>query len=527
MGIRLFQRRATADAAASEFAATVSLPAPEPAATDAGVSDIPMDIGLDSAPDSAPGQAEVAPAAPTQSHIGRYALKHKLGEGGLGTVYEAWDPLLSRTVAVKTLQFELDTPTRVSLDGMFLNEARLAAGLSHPNIVTIFDAGLSAQGVYIAMERLQGRDLRQALRDGWRPRPLHAAVLVRRIADGLAYAHARGVVHCDVKPANIFLCRKDKPKLLDFGIARVVHGPGAAKLAALDGLVAGSPHYLAPEQLQGGTVDGRTDVYALGVVLYELLTGRKAFEGDTLEQITSAVLHNHPAPVSTLREEVPEALSAIVARAMARDPADRHADAAELVQDLRRWSEEPGIEAPPQVHAKRATPPRGRYAVPLALGALIVAGLGVAGLARRDDAPQAPVGEAAVPATATAPATALTPPAASEEPAAAPAETSAVPVEPRAAPAARPRNAGPRDARNAARVPAPPMVTGVVQLAISPWGEVVVDGKAAGTTPPLTRLTLTEGRHTITVHNADFPPSSFTVDVTADQPVTVKHRFGS
>lgn len=134
-------------------------------------------------------------AEPTLSHIGRYALKHKLGEGGLGSVYEAWDPLLSRTVAVKTLQFKVEMPERVALDGLFLNEARAVASLNHPHIVTVHDAGLSAHGVYIAMERLQGRDMRQALSSGWRPSAPGAAHLVRRVADALAYAHARGVVH--------------------------------------------------------------------------------------------------------------------------------------------------------------------------------------------------------------------------------------------------------------------------------------------------------------------------------------------
>ncbi|MCI1193838.1 serine/threonine protein kinase, partial [Calidifontimicrobium sp. SYSU G02091] len=333
MGIVPFQRRAHADAPASEFAATVSLPAPEFAASEqpVGAADDATDIVVGEPGDSTPA------AGTTQSHIGRYALKRKLGEGGLGTVYEAWDPLLSRTVAVKTLQFDVDTPSRVSLDRLFLNEARLAAALNHPNIVTIYDAGLSAQGVYIAMERLKGRDLREALRDGWRPTPIEAARLVRRVADGLAYAHARGVVHCDIKPANIFIGRHDKPKILDFGIARVVHGPNAARIAALDGLVAGSPHYLAPEQLQDGAIDERTDVYALGVVLYELLTGRKAFDGDSLDKITRAVLEDDPPPASSLRAGVPQVLSAITARAMAREPAQRYANAAALAQDLRRW----------------------------------------------------------------------------------------------------------------------------------------------------------------------------------------------
>ena len=207
------------------------------------------DSGVPEFAASGPGEDAPDPSdAPTLSHIGRYALKRPLGVGGLGTVYEAWDPMLSRMVAVKTLQFDIDTPTRVSLDGLFLNEARAVASLNHPHIVTVHDAGLSAHGVYIAMERLHGRDLRQALARGWRPSPTSAAQLARRVADALAYAHARGVVHCDIKPANIFLSAKGKPTVLDFGIARVAHG---AAVPALDGLIAGSPHYLAPEQLQG------------------------------------------------------------------------------------------------------------------------------------------------------------------------------------------------------------------------------------------------------------------------------------
>ncbi|MBC7940461.1 MAG: serine/threonine protein kinase, partial [Chitinophagaceae bacterium] len=292
-----------------------------------------MDIEADS----------ITETRPTLSHVGRYALKSQLGEGGLGQVHEAWDPLLSRTVAVKTLQFNLPPATRASLDGLILNEARAAAGLSHAHIVTVHDAGLSAHGVYIAMERLHGRDLRQALATGWLPSPRSAAQLVRRVADALAYAHARGVVHCDIKPANIFLVGRDKPKVLDFGIARVAHGPAAP---ALDGLVAGSPHYLAPEQLQGGTIDARVDIHALGAVFYELLTGRKAFGGDSVAQITTAVLTNHPPPAHELRPGVPEALSAVATRAMAREPGDRFGSAAEMSAALRRWCDEQSAPEP-------------------------------------------------------------------------------------------------------------------------------------------------------------------------------------
>ena len=311
MAYNLFQRRESANAEHVDFAVTVaSLPPganstpPEADSTPPALDSTPPPDSQPAGPDSGildspPVRADAAVEhSPTLSHIGRYALKGPLGHGGLGQVHEAWDPLLSRTVAVKTLQFDLEVSERVSLDGLFLNEARAAARLNHPHIVTIHDAGLSPQGVYIAMERLHGRDLRQALAAGWQATPGEAALLVRRVADALAYAHARGVVHCDIKPANIFLTRRDKPKVLDFGIARVAH---STALALLDGLVAGSPHYLAPEQLEGGTPDARTDIHALGVVFYELLAGRKAYSGDSVEQISNAVLNNHPAPAPSTR----------------------------------------------------------------------------------------------------------------------------------------------------------------------------------------------------------------------------------
>jgi len=572
----LFQRRARNDGTVSEFAATVqTLPAetethPQAEAADSGphsdatasVPDsatacMPSDLGADSLP--AP-ETDVE-QQPTTAHIGRYALKGLLGHGGLGQVHEAWDPLLSRSVAVKTLQLNVPTPERVSLDGLFLNEARAAAGLSHPNIVTIHDAGLSAQGVYIAMERLHGCDLRQRLAGGWQPTPGEAAQLVRRVADALAYAHAQGVVHCDIKPANIFLSKRDKPKVLDFGIARVAH---SAAPPALDGAVAGTPHYLAPEQLQGGVVDARTDVHALGVVFYELLTLRKAYSGDSVEQITTAVLTNHPAPAHEVKSGVPRTLSNIAAKAMAREPARRYQGAGEMAHELRRWidrhtshevvpppaplpSPDPGHTRPRRTPRRRA-PHAGLVALLVVMGA--GAGLLAAWRARTpataapstaqpptaSTASPAPVTAAApaavelVPAPADGAASGTTP---TDTPGASPA-AAAPPVAPAAAAApavaapARPRVAAvkPKPVVPAPAAAAAPPATGVLQLAISPWGEVEVDGRPAGTTPPLNRLQLSEGTHTVTVHNADFPPHTVTVQVSADRPAVVRHRFG-
>ena len=575
MGYNLFKRRTAPAAADSEFAATVVTPPPEmdlPEPDAPGVagaaadslpaealpSDLPhFDLGSGFNGESQPGMPDPADPGPderpTLSHIGRYALKGPLGQGGLGQVHEAWDPLLSRTVAVKTLQFDLDMPSRVSLDGLFLNEARAAAGLSHPHIVTVHDAGLSAHGVYIAMERLHGRDLRQALAEGWRPTPGQATQLVRRVADALAYAHARGVVHCDIKPANIFLTKRDKPKVLDFGIARVAH---RATLPEMDGLIVGSPHYLAPEQLQGGTVDGRTDIHALGVVFYELLTGRKAFMGDTLEQITNAVLTNHPAPAHELRPGVSRTLSDIASKAMARDPDGRYTTAAEMSQELRRWVERhtenesvnPATLAAPmtpvstpaqagQRSSKARTPGRLVAFVVLAAAALALT-LWLRQPADREAtaAPPtvaslpAPVSLQPSPAPAPSDPSPAAPPPIAEPAALAPPGPDPAPARAAAPPAARPRPAaaspGNREVRAAAAAPVSAPVQGTLQLAISPWGQVEVDGQAAGTTPPLTRLNLPEGAHTITVRNEDFPPHTVTVQVSADRPVTVRHRFG-
>lgn len=272
-------------------------------------------------------------AGPTIGHVGRYALKQLIGEGGLGRVYTAWDPLLSRTLAIKTLHLGSEDEQRQALDGLILDEARASASLSHPNIVTVYDAGLSEMGVYIAMEHLPGSDLRQLMDDGWRPDPMRAAKVMRRVAEALSYAHGRGVIHCDIKPANIFMTDRRKPKVLDFGIARVAH----RGTSSLDGLVTGSPLYLAPEQLRGETPDVRTDVYAMGVVLYELLTGRKPFAGRNLDEIVQAVQKGDPVPARELCPGVPPDLSAIAARAMAVDPERRFANAREMAVALRAW----------------------------------------------------------------------------------------------------------------------------------------------------------------------------------------------
>jgi len=540
-----FRRAAQADATDSQFESTV-------------VEDGARSVGPDSAlrPSGSPGaNAEAA----SIGHIGRYALKAVLGEGGLGTVYAAWDPLLSRTVAVKTLHLDADAASRTSLDALFLNEARAAAGLSHPHIVTVFDAGPAETGVYIAMERLLGQDLRHLLHQGFRPNPVEAAQIVRRVADALAYAHRKGVIHCDIKPANIFMVGRMHPKVLDFGIARVAHREA---VPALEGMVAGSPYYLPPEQLDGRTVDRRSDVYSLGVVFHELLTGQKPFDGRNLDEIAKAVKTADAPQAHTVSPRVPPGLSAIAARAMARNPEERYPSARHLAMELRHWldSSEGRAIARSQGGTGTGRPGAGTAAVVAAVLAVLVGALLVwrawispdAEPALTEALPRVAPGGAARTGTA-----APTPPTANSiapgvaAPPSPPGTLPAV-VAGGSAPVAGARDlareSGPDGARkeakgdaargkrkvaaSAAPVPEPPPPPaavpgpGTVQFAVTPWGQVEVNGQAMGTTPPLTKLTLNPGNYKITVRNADFPDFVTNVTVDADHPVVVRYRFG-
>ena len=280
-------------------------------------------------------------AIPTIGHIGRYALKYQLGEGGLGTVFAAHDPLLSRLIAVKTLNVKVAEAERESFNALFLNEARAAGGLSHPHIVTVFDAGISDERAYIAMELLKGRDLRQLRQEGWRATPAQAALIIRRVADALAFAHSKGVIHRDIKPANIFMVGRTQPRVLDFGIARVAHQQESSDPHS----GAGSPYYMAPEQVRREVSDRRADVFSLGVVLYELLTDVKPFRGESLAQIRDAVLHHEPPLANKVDPAVPKALAAIAARAMAKDPEHRFRSARSFARELRQWLDENPVNA--------------------------------------------------------------------------------------------------------------------------------------------------------------------------------------
>ena len=512
------------------------------------------DVGLAASPPAAFSTNANGPSGDpmvTIGHIGRYALKFRIGEGGLGTVYAAHDPLLSRLIAIKTLNVEVAAEQRASFNALFLNEARAAAGLSHPHIVTVFDAGVSDDNAYIAMELLKGRDLRQLRQEGWRPTPSQAALIVRRVADALAYAHSKGVVHRDVKPANIFMVGRTQPRVLDFGIARAHQIDGHTG----DDIAGGSPYYMAPEQVRQQPVDRRADVFSLGVVLYELLTDLKPFRGESLSEITAAVLGHEPPSAYAVNRNVPKGLSEIASRAMEKDPDMRYRSARALSRELRHWLDEHGeftdngdpVPASPAV--RRGVAWAGVAAVAAAVAGLawwaaasrpgsaapqaaLAASAATANDVLAAPAPAAAARPATEPATATAPAAAAEPPAALNQ-----AKPAAIIVNDATKPPLKetPRDKRAREAREresrpagaAPAKPAAPLPTGTVRLAVSPWGQVEVDGAPVGTAPPLNELTLPEGRHQITIRNEDFPPYSATINVTPGQTVSVKHRFGS
>jgi eukaryotic-like serine/threonine-protein kinase len=516
------------------------------------------------------------------TRIGRYKTVSRIGDGAMGAVYAAYDPVLSRTIALKTLNLNLPPEERTRFEASFLDEARAVAKLNHPNIVTVYDAGKSPQGPYIAMELLEGEELRTMLARGERLSPSKAAELVSRVADALAYAHASGIVHRDIKPGNIFMAGgggKTQPKVLDFGIAQVARKPVTAASADT---VLGSPAYMAPECVRGESVDGRSDIWSAGVVLYELLTGRTPFAGESLQHLLQAILNDAPQPPHALNASVPLELSRITARALAKRPEDRYQAAKELADDLKRWIAASRVKK--LIEAGSTTSPTQAVRVAKAgnkrlmfLGALALAAVAVLLVVTFSPAlrePGAPAPTASAPAKPAAPIAAAAPvavptvavaalptalPAAIEpavaalptalpaaiEPAAvaqpSPASTIAAAPEPATAATAAP--ATPTRAQREARdrqlaaeraaalraqraAQAAPAATGQVALAISPWGEVFVDGASKGTSPPLTSLNLPVGKHTIEVRNGDAPPHVVSVQVEADAPVRVRHKFG-
>jgi serine/threonine-protein kinase len=264
-------------------------------------------------------------------HIGRYRLTGELGKGAMGIVYTAQDPTIGRVVALKTMRLDVSGMDAQELLHRFRNEARAAGVLSHPNIVTIYDAGEHEGLFYMAMEYIQGQTL-QSLLLGKHVLPVEQILdIARQVCAGLDYAHGHGVIHRDVKPANVMIAPDGTVKIMDFGIAKA----GAGMTSA--GQVLGTPNYMSPEQVKGKPLDGRSDLFSVGVILYEMLTGEKPFVGQNVTTIIYKIVNENPIAPRELDVTIHPGLSAVVTRALAKSPAERYQTGAELARDLQNY----------------------------------------------------------------------------------------------------------------------------------------------------------------------------------------------
>jgi len=268
--------------------------------------------------------------------LGRYEIMSELGRGAMGVVYKARDPLLDRLVAIKTVNMALEEDGVSFYEARFQQEARAAGGLNHPNIVTIHDIGKSGDTAYMSMEFLDGVELRTLLTPGKAMEIARAVAIAAQVADGLAYAHARGVVHRDIKPPNIMVLAHGAIKITDFGIARM----RSSQVQTQTGTALGSPKYMSPEQVLGKRAEQQSDIFSLGIILYEMLTGTAPFAGETLAALMYQTLNVAPPAPSAVNAAVPEVLDAIVAKALAKTIEERYQGAADLARDLRACERE-------------------------------------------------------------------------------------------------------------------------------------------------------------------------------------------
>jgi serine/threonine protein kinase len=260
--------------------------------------------------------------------IGKYRILEKIGQGATSSVYKGYDAALDRHVAVKTISMDLGGENE-TLRRRFEREAQSAARLNHPHIVTVYDYGEEQNKLYMAMELLEGVDLKRAITEGRIVELDDKIEVIRQIADGLAFAHANGIVHRDLKPANIHILPDGDVKIMDFGLARLT-GSDMTRT----GLVMGTPYYMSPEQVRGEHVDARCDVFALGCVLYEMVTGKKAFDAESLHSVLYKVMQAEPRPAREVAPDLPVPLGQVLEKAMAKDVARRFPDAGAFLTGL-------------------------------------------------------------------------------------------------------------------------------------------------------------------------------------------------
>jgi serine/threonine protein kinase len=280
--------------------------------------------------------------------LGRYEILSELGQGAMGVVYKARDPMLDRIVAIKTINLTLPKEELAEFEARFYQEAKAAGGLSHLNIVTIHDIGRSDRVAYMAMEYLEGQELRRLMQSRVPIQIAHALDIAAQVAEGMQFAHDRQIIHRDIKPANIMVLNDGLVKITDFGIARMRNN----EVKTMTGMILGSPKYMSPEQVSGKRADTRSDIFSLGVVLYEMLTGTSPFVADNIHGVMYQTMNFNPPAPRTLNPELPEVLNFIVAKALAKNLDDRYQKAKDLAHDLREaLSALSGNSAAPRIAA--------------------------------------------------------------------------------------------------------------------------------------------------------------------------------
>jgi serine/threonine protein kinase len=263
--------------------------------------------------------------------VGKYQILGILGKGGMGIVYKGLDPDIEREVAVKTIRVDtiVDGPVKEEMLTRVSREAKAAGRLNHPNIITIYDVIRESDLTFIVMQYVDGQTLQTMIDSGKAFSPQEVIGVIKPVAEALDYAHENGIVHRDIKPANILIDKSGKPFLADFGVARLetstMTGPGTT---------IGTLSYMSPEQVMGKSADGRADFFALGVILYELLTGRKPFAGDNLSTIVYKIVHEEPQLITEIKQDLPRGYEAVIQRALAKKPEDRYQTGREMIRDL-------------------------------------------------------------------------------------------------------------------------------------------------------------------------------------------------
>src|SRR5690349_6343124 len=272
---------------------------------------------------------------PTVTKAGRYEIVGELGRGAMGVVYKVVDPVIGRTVAVKTIRLSEEGTglSRPELLTRFQTEARAAGLLTHPNIVVVFDAGEEDGLYYITMELVEGKSL-QALLDGGHSFPLSRTLrILDQTCSALQFAHERNVVHRDIKPANLMLTADDTVKITDFGTAKILQFGSAQQTSH----VMGTPSYMSPEQVKGRAVDGRSDIFSLGVMLYEMVTGEKPYPGQNITTVIYKIVNEDPVPPRQIDPSIHPGINAVIMKALAKEPEQRYQSCREMLEDMRNY----------------------------------------------------------------------------------------------------------------------------------------------------------------------------------------------